>query len=81
MTVLTDTWNKKVSPRWSVAGNWSGGVPVKGENVVIAPATALTVTFNVASLAVGALTLEGGTLNLTGGTLTVSTGATLKAVP
>jgi len=78
VSIATDTWKRKSSGLWSVAGNWSGGVPRKGVNVVIAPVAAETVTFNISGLAIGALTLQGATLNLTGGALTASAGATLK---
>ena len=76
-SIPADAWIKKVSGRWSIAANWSGGVPGFRQDVVIAPATAETVTFDIPNFGIGALTLQSATLNLTGGALTVNRGATL----
>jgi hypothetical protein len=77
--VPTDTWIKTVSGRWSIALNWSDGVPIPGENVVIAPVAPELIAFNISSFGIGALTLEGATLQLNAGCLTVNGGATLDA--
>jgi fibronectin-binding autotransporter adhesin len=77
--VPTDTWIKTVSGRWSIALNWSDGVPISGENLVIAPVSPELIAFNIANFGIGALTLEGATLQLNAGSLTANGGATLDS--
>ena len=53
----TDSWTAVASGNWSADSNWSlGPAPMKGEAVVIDSALALTITFDVPTLSIGALT-------------------------
>ena len=74
-----DVWTAATSGAWSVAANWSlGRPPHSGENVVIDTTAPLTVTFDVANLSLGSLTLTGASLDLEGGWLSASGAATLR---
>jgi hypothetical protein len=69
------TWTGAVSTDWSVAGNWSGGVPGATDSAVVAAATnapRLTTTTSV-----GALTITGGVLQINGNGITVARNLTI----
>src|SRR5687768_8609833 len=52
----THTWTGASDDLWSVAGNWSGGVPVNGVNLAFG-ASAQTFNYDdIASLQIGTLT-------------------------
>jgi len=76
----TKTWAGAFNGNWSSPTNWSGGLPVAGDDVVInATGPAFTVTLDV-DATIGSLTLGGAsafpTLAIPGGrTLTISGGA------
>lgn len=76
---LVDYWTLNASGLTSVASNWSDGVPLRGDDVVVAPTAAgVVVTLDAAGFALGALTLQGATGVLLGGNLAVTKGATLQ---
>ncbi len=79
----TDMWMGTVSNLWNVAGNWSTGVPVAGQDVVINSATNTPVILTGTAANIDSLTstqsvdLEGTTLTLTGGGSVVTGGLAL----
>ena len=82
--LATDNWNAG-SGNWSLAGNWTAGVPTSSSAVVIGNTTSVTVTEDLASAAAASLSINstntlqlaaGNTLTVTG-TTTVSSGADL----
>src|SRR5579872_5114282 len=79
----TDTWTGAVSALWSVAGNWSAGVPAAGDDLVF-PASgafqnnnndlAANTPFNSITISGGAYTLNGNTIQLGAGGLSMTGG-------
>src|SRR5436853_6619317 len=75
------TWNGSVSSVWSLAGNWTGGVPSSGTNAVIPSGTPNSPsTSGVATAACDSLTVNAGaTLTIASGfNLAVSASATVN---
>lgn len=79
----TDTWTGGVSALWSVAGNWSAGVPSAGDDLVF-PASgafqnnnndlAADTPFNSITISGGAYTLNGNSIQLGAGGLSMTGG-------
>ncbi len=76
ITPSTDTWTGAVNNLWSNAGNWSGGVPSAGEDLVFpAGVSQLTAandlaggqTYNSITIAASGYQLIGNQINLTAG--------------
>ena len=57
----TKTWNVAGGGSWAVAGNWTGGLPLAGDDVVINLTVAGTIS-NVPSISLNSLSI-GGTAN------------------
>src|ERR1700683_5797201 len=73
----TDTWSLGSSGLWSVAGNWSAGLPGTSNNVDIIDGTS-TVTLNV-NAGINDLTVgSGNTLLADGGTTLTIGGSTIS---
>lgn len=76
------TWNGTTNANWSVATNWSPGIPASGANITLADTTANGLTLDDGNHAVGTITVgttgtrtSGFTLNTTtANTLTISGG-------
>ena len=75
--LATVNWAATSSGNWDVGSNWSTGqVPGPGDDVVINPSNALTVTINSGNQSVNSLeSASNATLSLTGGSLAVAAGA------
>lgn len=58
------TWTGAINEDWYTAGNWSGGVPTDGDDVVI-PAAARTVTLTTNSADLASLTITNNILTFT----------------
>jgi fibronectin-binding autotransporter adhesin len=68
-------WIGTSSGNWSTGANWSTGKnPLTGDNVTIAPANSLTVTYSTGSLSIASLTTSVATFDITGGTLGIANG-------
>jgi hypothetical protein len=68
-------WIGSNSGDWSNGSNWSNGSgPQTGDDVTIAPANSLTVTYSTGSLFINSLTTAVATFDVTGGTLGTANG-------
>ena len=71
----TKTWNKTTGGAWTTAGNWTGGVPVAGDDVIINSDQSGNITA-VPTITLNSLTVSGSaTLSAasSGNTITIST--------
>jgi hypothetical protein len=79
----TNIWTGAVSDLWNIAGNWTNGIPVAGQDVSISSATNTPVILSGSAANIDSLTssesvnLEGTTLTLTGGGSVTTGGLTL----
>ena len=76
----TNTWLIDGNGSWTVAGNWSLGVPVAGQDVVIPDyTTQFTITIPSGAQVVGSIVLQGNDiLALNGGSLTLTRPSTIN---
>ncbi|HEY4201822.1 MAG TPA: autotransporter domain-containing protein [Devosiaceae bacterium] len=76
-SAATKTWTGAISNDWFTAGNWLGGIPGTGDDVVIDPATSDLLEVNNTTAAVGMMTVGGansfGELALENGALLTTT--------
>ena len=62
----TSTWTGASSNDWTVAGNWSGGVPSGASDIVIFPSGASNTSIvNVPTITIKRIEVSGGTYSLT----------------
>jgi autotransporter-associated beta strand protein len=71
------TWNGTTSANWSVATNWSPGIPANGDSIIIADTTANQLTLDDGSHTVGSITVGTTGTRTSGFTLQTTTANTL----
>jgi hypothetical protein len=72
------TWKGSASNSWTLAGNWTGGVPTAASTVIINADPVNHFPILPGNVTIATLTMTGGSLNLGGATLTVTGTASLS---
>jgi hypothetical protein len=70
----TKTWNGSVSTAWQTAGNWTGGVPVLNDDIIIPNTTNKPIYNNASYSAVNTIQVT------VGHTMTIQNGASLSII-